>query len=242
MIGYNRAYQNYYHWMTQCLPAIALSVRHLGSGNCVLALPPLSAWQEQSLTLLGLTDTPRIAINLSHHYYFHKAHFCEYLNGSAAFFLSPRLLQILNSTEAISISRRSPRASWSTLPGRTSTNRALKNEAEVEALLQSFGFASVAPGNLSVEEQIRLFRGARVIVGAHGAGLTNVVFCRPATKVLELVSSNYKNPCFNRLSQAGRLDYHVECFESAACTNAHDQPWDVDINRLAARIAAILSE
>ena len=51
--------------------------------------------------------------------------------------------------------------------------------------LSSLGFDEYVVEDLSHQEQIELFNGANVVVGAHGAGLTNVLFSKE-TRVVEL--------------------------------------------------------
>ena len=70
--------------------------------------------------------------------------------------------------------------------GSARNNRAVLNEPEVLALLQPHGFEVVDPGAMSVAEQIRTFAEADVIVAPHGAALANLVFCSPGSTVLEL--------------------------------------------------------
>jgi len=41
-------------------------------------------------------------------------------------------------------------------------------------------------GTMSVLEQIELFSNADVVIGTHGAGLANILFCKPNTKVIEI--------------------------------------------------------
>jgi capsular polysaccharide biosynthesis protein len=53
-----------------------------------------------------------------------------------------------------------------------------------------------------------------VVIGAHGAGLTNVVFCRPGTILYELMPNFYINPCCRRLAQTAGLTYHADIFEA----------------------------
>lgn len=65
--------------------------------------------------------------------------------------------------------------------------RRLVNEAEVRADLTDRGFEIHTLGGLSFEAQRDLFHGASHIVGVHGAGLTNMVFAHPATRVLEVM-------------------------------------------------------
>ena len=65
------------------------------------------------------------------------------------------------------------------------------HEAELWPHLEERGFSRVDPGSLSVQEQINAFAAAEVVVSPHGAGLTNIVFSRPGTKVLELFAGDY---------------------------------------------------
>ena len=44
---------------------------------------------------------------------------------------------------------------------------------------------------MEVCEQIKEFQLADIVVGVHGAGLANIIFCRPQkTKILEIVTIN----------------------------------------------------
>ena len=80
--------------------------------------------------------------------------------------------------------------------GRRKNSRSVTNEDEVLAALRPFGFAVVDPGKLSVQEQIDTFAAADVVVGAHGAGLTNLNFSPEGLRVLELFAPHYLNPSF----------------------------------------------
>ena len=55
---------------------------------------------------------------------------------------------------------------------------------------------------------VAAFAAARVVVAPHGAGLANVVFCRPGSRVVEFFNRSYVNPCFEQWAHAARLDYH----------------------------------
>jgi capsular polysaccharide biosynthesis protein len=72
--------------------------------------------------------------------------------------------------------------------------RRLTNEAEVEAHLVQRGFEVVQPGSLSLDEQVRLFREAAVIVAPTGAALTNVAWCRPGTRVIVIAADHPAMP------------------------------------------------
>lgn len=86
--------------------------------------------------------------------------------------------------------------------------RRVINEVEVINFLKKFGFEQVTLESLSVSEQAALFSSAQVVVAPHGAGLSNVVFCNPGTKVIELFSANYVNVCFWALSNQVGCEYY----------------------------------
>jgi capsular polysaccharide biosynthesis protein len=64
--------------------------------------------------------------------------------------------------------------------------RRLLNEAEIVEVLRRFGFETVDPGAMSLDEQIELGASAQIIVGAFGAGLNLLLFAREGTPVVEL--------------------------------------------------------
>jgi capsular polysaccharide biosynthesis protein len=239
VIGVNLAYKNYYHWLMQSLPAIDASIRTVGAANCVLALPRLAGWQEESLAMLGYDRIPRILIEFDCHYHFERAHFCTYLNGSASFSLSPRCLAVIDRLMAgIEPAEGAPERLY--VARLDSRNRVIKNEAQVIHFLEALGFVTLVPGYYSLRDQIALFKGARVVVGAHGAGLANLAFCSPGTTVLELVQSNYANVYMNRIAQGRGLWYHAEFFQCEAKGDVHAQDWTVDMGQLKAKILSLL--
>lgn len=85
--------------------------------------------------------------------------------------------------------------------------RRVINEDELWRSLGSQGFARIHLENLTWSEQIAVFRSAKVIVAAHGAGLANLVFCQPGTRVVELFDRSYVNGCFWQLAALKELDY-----------------------------------
>ncbi len=80
--------------------------------------------------------------------------------------------------------------------GTAPNTRRVVQDAEIRSRLERRGFVAIDPGSLSVQEQIDHFAAARVVVAPHGAALTNLTFCRPGVRVLELFSSSYLNGGF----------------------------------------------
>ena len=63
------------------------------------------------------------------------------------------------------------------------------NLEETQNLLKEKNFDIVKLENLSFDEQIFVFSNAKIVVGAHGAGLTNLCFSKEKTKVIEIRSN-----------------------------------------------------
>ena len=87
-------------------------------------------------------------------------------------------------------------------------NRQLINELEVSRLLDTKGFKTVFLEELSVLEQVAIFARAELIVAPHGSGLTNLVFCSPNTKIIELFSPNYVRTDYWMISQQLQLQHY----------------------------------
>lgn len=72
--------------------------------------------------------------------------------------------------------------------------RKLRNEAEIKDLFARYGFEIVQPETLAINDQIRLFANAKLIAGARGSGMHNVVFARPDTRMLLLTHRRFIQP------------------------------------------------
>lgn len=68
--------------------------------------------------------------------------------------------------------------------------RSVSNENEVKRYLLKNNFISIKLGEIKFSDQVDLFYNADCIVGLHGAGFANLVFCKPGTKVIEFRSSD----------------------------------------------------
>jgi capsular polysaccharide biosynthesis protein len=120
--------------------------------------------------------------------------------------------------------------------------RPLVNEDALVAALARLGFVPVRPDLLSIADQIRLFRGAEAVVAPHGAGLTNLGFCRPGCVVLEVLMDAYVNWCFRHLAAVMQLNY--DCVLGRARRpwgeldlSFHRTPWEVSVTHVVAAVA-----
>ncbi|MGD1699711.1 glycosyltransferase family 61 protein [Dapis sp. BLCC M229] len=107
--------------------------------------------------------------------------------------------------------------------------RRIINEEEVVNLLEKLGFITVTLESISVAEQASLMSGAKIIIYPHTAGLANLVFCNPGTKIIEIFSPKFINSIYWQLSNICRLShYHLMC-EDYEDDNSIKYPWGPDI-------------
>lgn len=90
---------------------------------------------------------------------------------------------------------------------RSGNHRGLLNRQEVTETLEANGFKIVRPEKMLFEEQVKLFRNAEIIVAPSGAALSNIIFCKPKTKVVVLTSSIHQGDCiFNTIAKIFKLN------------------------------------
>jgi hypothetical protein len=113
--------------------------------------------------------------------------------------------------------------------------RILNNETEIRELLIEYGFEIIEDTYRTVDEQIDLFNSASVIVAVHGAGLSNLVWCQPKTKVIELFYSGYNIPCFYYLATVLDLEYACLFDKSKDQDSFANQYCDLEIDPILLR-------
>ena len=86
--------------------------------------------------------------------------------------------------------------------------RRLVNEPAILERLCDKGFEVHTLNGLSVAEQQQLFASSAIICAPHGAALTNLVWCRPRTVVIEFLSEKHVRPCFKKLAEQNGVIYY----------------------------------
>ena len=112
--------------------------------------------------------------------------------------------------------------------------RYLEDEERLAGALADRGFRLLVLSEIGQAETIDLFRRAEIVVGLHGSGLTNVVYCENAS-VLEVFGSSVR-PYFFRLAHAAGLPYRYELADES------DGEVRIDADRMVNVIEDMLSE
>ena len=114
----------------------------------------------------------------------------------------------------------------------------LKNENAAVELMCSLNFDIILLEELTLDEQVQLFSNARVVVGNHGAGLTNLLFCNSGVKIIEIgdidfIHPSYLDGVFIPGVKATRTYFHVLArVKGLNYTFLESQNYTVDIQRL----------
>jgi len=196
----------YFHWMTDVLPRLRL-VREAGlnPADCdqILINGATKPFQKETLERLGIPPDRCRSLGKEE-----TAVLCEKavlpsLPGVSGV-VPPETVAFLRKSFAPSV----PAQGQKLFLGREgATHRGLAEEKEIRKVLEQRGFRATECGNLTVREQAGLFASASEVVVAHGAAATNLAFCRPGTRVLELFGPEYVNPCYRDLCVAAELEH-----------------------------------
>ncbi|MGE5094283.1 MAG: glycosyltransferase family 61 protein [Betaproteobacteria bacterium] len=123
------------------------------------------------------------------------------------------------------------------------TRRLLNQEAVAAMLASRFGFETVDPAAMTLDEQVRAFRDAEAIVGPHGAGLTNMIFAARPAVLVEFFHSEqqifYHSLCY----ALGARHYAMKGAPAAAATDPSridNADFTIDEGGLAAALARVL--
>lgn len=187
----------YSHWLLEELPRL-LALKPDSSET--LIAHATQSYNREALVLHGFLGKVLSAKRYNHHS-------CEQLLVPSLGRLTPTTIRALDTFTAPLHQRSSPFGERLYISRAKARRRRVANESELWAQLATHSFAKLHLEDLTWSEQINAFRGAKVIVAPHGAGLANLAFCPPGTKVIELLHHQYVNPCYWQLAAVKDLDY-----------------------------------
>ncbi|OXS77045.1 hypothetical protein B1B04_01185 [Lysinibacillus sp. KCTC 33748] len=203
---------NYYHWMVEELPRFKLLKDSGIELDYYLSNYQGYKYQDESLRLLGI-DIKKI-VNSSENYAIQgnqlivpyspafdsgyvATWICDFLREG---FLNKNMLG-KNDLNKLYVTR-----------GKTG-NRKIVNEDLLIEMLKHQGFIICNMEDYGVKEQAQLFHNADVIVSAHGAALTNLVYCREGMKLLEIFNPIYVPTMYWALCSQVGIDYYFSLGE-----------------------------
>lgn len=185
---------NYFHFMTDVIPRWGTFQETMsGCRPDAIYVPHKSRYQRELLDLIGLSDVPLIQSDKNRA--IRATRLVVPWISNASEFAPPSTVEWLRSALPAKEVASRPKRIYVTRGSQKNTRRFVR-ESELVAALEKRDFAVIDPGSLSVQDQIDHFAAADVIVGPHGAALTNLVFAKEGARVLELFGPKYVKACF----------------------------------------------
>lgn len=214
IIGGNRS--GFAHWFYEQLPKLHWFDKYCGITNeepKLIVSGELANWQTRSLELIGYSPD-----NYVHHKPSHVIDVDRLLvpphpqrTRGGEFQVCPSAIQWIKSRILSNIPSDSTNFQDRIYVSRADANRRqVANENEVVSLLDEYGFKSFEPGRLSFDDQVRLFANADLIVGPHGAGLTNMIY-GGNMKVLELMTEESGEHFFVLANECNHTYEFLQC-------------------------------
>lgn len=208
------ANKNYVHWFLDSLPRFFIfkKIYKFRNDDYFLVHNLKYKWQYESLKMLGIKNILN-AYNLKHilakkiiTINFKKLFLSNFnkfkytpkwiLNEMRKHYL--KKIKIKKSKLKIFIDRKNI----------SSNLRDIYNKNEVLELLKSYKFKIIDPASLGFKKEIATFNSSKMIVGIHGAGFTNLIFCKKKTKIIEFKNSNTFDGYLN-ISKALKLEHRT---------------------------------
>lgn len=185
---------NYYHWCTEILPRLWMLIE---SGEQVdwYVLDCYATWQRESLAAM---DIPLEKII--------QPHATLHIEADELIVPSIESRQVIRQMATglagrlgVDVANRNKRGRYIFIE--RANSRKAKNSNEFFACRRRYGFEDYQLEKMSLSDQIKLFSEAEIILGAHGAGLTNILYCHPGTQIIELLSQRNNRLCYPALKQ-----------------------------------------
>lgn len=193
----------YYHWLLDAMAQVLLARERVGSRVVVVVSSAARRYVREGLRYFGIPDD--------------RVVFCDgpiEVSEAVLVARNPDLaviprdnLRVLRDavSRRVADPQRTDRKIY--VSRRLERNRAILNEADVETLVRRFGFEVCYFERMSIEEQMQTMAEASVVMGVHGAGLSNIIAGRKDLKVVELINPKWFNACFAHLARQLGFDY-----------------------------------
>lgn len=192
----------YYHWVFDIIPRVVFVMNVLGE-SCKISLPkPRFHFQTEWLAIAAPKATLSFFDGIAEVYRGPVAIPSTSTTGTVA---SPRTINLIQRlAREIRPAKKIPKLY---IRRQGNVSRKIVNENDLERILQTKGFIAVDSASISVGEQIALFKGAEIIVSAHGSALTNLVFCQPQTAVIEIFGPLCGETVYPRIAKQSQLQH-----------------------------------
>ena len=203
--------QNYFHWFLDSLTRLYVR-QHLPEATRILIPTKPPRFVTETLEILGLLDLcsspPSECVKPERFYFCSPLSMTGVWNPLGCDWLRKGFHHCYNDE----------RTGNPLFLTRRGSERVPDNIRQIEDFFSQKGFDVIECGDYSVREQIALASSAPAIAGLHGAAMTNLLWARPGTKVLELFGKEYPHACYEQIAFQGRLQYSY-AYNAPSCAD-----------------------
>lgn len=210
------AINNYGHWMIDILPKLCIAEKYKNLDLFdAIYLPNIShSFQRDTLQYFKVVKRKLINGNKIRHIYSNKLTIPQHpywkLNKDQidTANIDPEIIKILRNKFLKKSKRYKLKKLFIDRSDSIFSHNQIENYDEVLKVLCTNGFEIIKLVNIPFNKQVSFFYNAKIVVGAHGAGLCNTIFCNPQTKLIEMTSKGFKANLLKNISKINKLDYH----------------------------------
>ena len=209
-------YDNYSHWLLDIVPKIIiLSKAHDLKNIDYFYFSKLNHFQKETLKILKLSSIKIIDSKLNKHCLVENLMFCthpHYFKGTllnAHSNIPKWIICYLRKIFLAAASKKIENCKKIYIDRSDSQYNHCKiiNDTEIKKYLKKKGFKIIRLSEYSLKEQISIFKNCNLVVGPHGAGLANLIFCKKKTKVLEIKNIGHPNIGYQKISKYNKLKH-----------------------------------
>jgi len=226
--------ENYWHWLFDVLPRIKIvsEVYNISEIDFFLVPNDNKNFQIESLQSLGINKEKVLSSKIYRHIETNKLFSTNHpyvINNDQFNDMQKIPIWIFNwlkkkllNDNSISKNKNFPKKIYI---DRSDTNKNLRfivNENQIKEYLESQDFQSICLTNFHFKDQIKIFNNADCIVGLHGAGFANLVFCKPETNIIEFKAKT-TGEVIGNLAKKNKLKYNFIFGDSKESTSFHQQ-------------------
>jgi hypothetical protein len=203
---------NFAHWLMDGLPKISLiaSLNDSVKADLKFIIPDASPpYIIDSLKLLGIQENQTIPVS-EKGIQVEKLILCHAAQNPGRP-SKKHILTIRNQLlDSVLVNQDNDLASRRLYISRSQSERKIVNEQEILQVLKNYNFEVIHCERMSFAEQIRIFSEAEVVLGSHGAGIYNQIFCRSGTTIIEIYNKDYWHHSSRIISSfLGHTHWHI---------------------------------
>ena len=206
--------ENYFHFLCDILPKIWLLNTKVNINEIDFFLVNKRIkWQTNILNSLGINNNKIISAKNNRHIHAEKVlsvthpwYFSGYIQEQVSNLPSWIIYELRNNF----LKKTSPKKNLKIFLDRSGSkfnHLKLINNQDVINFLKTKGYIILKPETLSLKDQVEIFNNANIIIGAHGAALTNIIFCEQKTNIIEIIPSSHPSKKCERISKVLNLNY-----------------------------------